>query len=154
MKSFFRKSDWLDRMSLRPLSHIRHNWELTWDDANDRYLHESDSYAELLNNLIDELGTVNPPAKYHDNEDRLAEYTRDHLGWPIRKVSGHWVGADYQSILEQGGFDDVSEKDLMLAAAGRIKAAQVRGQNHFNEMEEGHQSMLAAVLAIILYHRS
>ena len=141
-------------MALRPLSHIRHDWELLWDSENDRYLHETDSYAELLNDLIDELGTVSPPAKYHDNEDRLAEYTRDRLGWPIHKQGGRWVGADYESILEQGGFDDIDEEDLVLAAAGRIKAAQAHGQNHFDQMEEGHQRMLAAVIAIILYHRS
>jgi glycyl-tRNA synthetase len=34
---------------LRQLSHIKHNWELVWDDENEKYEPEEDSYAEKLN---------------------------------------------------------------------------------------------------------
>jgi hypothetical protein len=156
MKSFFAHSDSdsLDREVLRPLSHIRGNWELHWDHSTHRYVEEDDSYAKRLNELIAELDTATPPARYHDNEDRLAEYVRATLKWPIRKEGARWVGADYESIIEQGGFDDVDQKDLLLAAAGRIRAAQARGQDHYDRMEKSHRRLLAAVLSVILYHRT
>ncbi|MCH8856114.1 MAG: hypothetical protein IIA03_07730, partial [Proteobacteria bacterium] len=108
MKSFFAESQVLNQVVLRPLSHIRAYWELTWDAEKQEYLVEDDSFASLLNQLIEDLGQCSPPSRYHDNEDRLAEFVRDgHLNWPIRKVGNRWVGADYESILEQGGFDDI-----------------------------------------------
>lgn len=152
MRGFFVNSEEADRLVLRPLDHIRGNWELVWGE-NDQYVEEDDSYAEVLNDLIDNLGVVEPPSRYHDNEDKLAEYLQS-IGWDIRKESGRWVGADYGSILEQGGFNDVDQSELILAAAGRIKAAQDRGQNHFDDMEWGHKQMLSTVLSVILYHRS
>ena len=99
-KKFFGQSDLLDRLVLRQLSHIKHNWELVWDDENEKYEPEEDSYAEKLNQLIEELGRVNPPQKYHENEDCLAEYVVANLHWQINKVNGRWVGADYVRILE------------------------------------------------------
>ncbi len=153
-KGFFWRSDWLDRYALRPLSHIKANWELSWDHDKEEYFPEEESYAEMLNQLTTEIGKLDPPLRYHDNEDRLAEYVRDNLKWKIAKVGGQWEGADYSSILEQGGYDDIDEKDLILAAAGRIQAAMKHGQNHFDEMEEGHAVILAYVIAIILYHRT
>jgi len=63
------------------------------------------------------------------------------------------VGDDYWSIIEQGGFVDLDEKDLVELAAGRIRAAIDRGQGHFDEMEESHRSILARVLSVIGYHR-
>ena len=104
-----------------------------------------------FNQLIEDLGLVEPPEKYHTNEDGLAEYVIANLNWKINKVNGRWIGADYALILEQGGFHDI--ENLILAAAGRIKAAMDRNQNHFDDMEEFHQKMLADVIAIILYHR-
>ena len=144
----------MDYEILRPLSHIRPNWELTWDAEKQQYHEEEKSYAKQLNMLIEELHNTSPPSRYHDNEDRLAEYVLDKLRWPIRKERGRWVGADYYSIIEQGGFGDLDEKDLVLAAAGRIKAACIRGQEHYDQMEESHRRMLAAVLSVILYHRT
>jgi hypothetical protein len=153
MNHFFDDSDILDYEVLRPLSHITLNWELSWDINEKKYITEEDSFAGLLNELIDELESANPPRKYHDNEDRLAENVKRSLGWNIQKRGKFWVGADYDSIIEQGGFNDINEADLVLAAAGRIKAAQDRGQNHYDEMEQSHRRMLAAVITIILYHR-
>ncbi len=153
-KEFFRQSDLLDRLSLRPLSHIKGNWELSWDGDNEKYEPEDDSYAEKVNQLIEELGRVDPPQKYHENEDCLAEYVLDNLNWKIKKVNGRWVGQDYAVILEQSGFDDSAEENLVLAASGRIKAAIDRNQHHFDDMELSHQKMLAEVIAIILYHRT
>jgi hypothetical protein len=114
-------------MVSRELAHIRANWEPTWNNSKEKYEPEEDSYAELLNSLFDELSQAEPPSKYHDNEDRLAEYLRDNSLWNIRKVNGRWIGAPYERILEQGGFGDLGQKELVLAAAGRIKAAIDRG---------------------------
>lgn len=153
MISFFSRSEAFDYMVLRPLSHIRGNWELTWDDESKQYKEEDGSYAGIVNELLTELGQCRPPDRYHDNEDRLAEYVVKSLGWTIHKVNNRWVGMDYSSILEHGGFRDVNENNLVLATAGRVQAAIARGQNHFDDMEESHQRMLAAVMSIILYHR-
>ena len=153
-KSFFANSDLADHAILRPLSHILPNWELTWDDAANKYYEEEDSYAKMLNELIVEIEHTIPPARYHDNEDRLAENVIMHLGWKIRKEGTRWVGEDYGFIIEQGGFDDFSETELVKAAAGRIHAARIRGQNHFDEVEESHRRMLATVVVAILYHRT
>jgi hypothetical protein len=151
---FFANSSFLDSEVLRPLSHILPYWELTWDTDTQTYSEEHGSYAAVLNSLILELQTVSPPARYHDNEDRLAEYVIKNLKWPIRKEGKRWVGADYNSIIEQGCFDDSDQLELVSAAAGRIRAAIDRGQQRFDDMEESHRQMLAAVLSIILYHRT
>lgn len=153
-RKYFRNSDFLDGLVLRPLSHIKGNWEVTWDGGKQEYEPEEESYAESLNHLIDELSRVSPPTRYHDNEDRLAEYVITKLNWNIKKVGGRWTGVDYAAILEHGGFDDINQENLILASAGRIKAAIDRHQLHFDDMEPSHQKMLAAVLAIILFHRT
>lgn len=154
VKAFFANSDLLDRLVLRPLAHILSKWETTWDRENFRYALEEDSFAGSLNVLIDELASVRPPRRYHESEDALAQYVIEKLKWPIRNERGRWVGADYLAILEQGGFNDLDQHDLMLAAAGRIQAAIERGQLHFDDMEVSHCQMLAGVLSTILYHRS
>lgn len=151
---FFKKSDQLDYLALGPLSHIRGNWELVWDYEENKYKEEEDSYARMVNTLILELGECNPPNNYHDNEDRLAEYVKANLKWSIRKENGRWTGMNYERILEQGGYGDINERELVLAAAGRIYAAIKRGQLHFDDMEPSHQRMLASVVAVILYHRT
>ena len=154
MKSFFEPSIVFDHQVVRPLSHILPNWELTWDDTTGKYVEEEDSYAKLLNVLISELDSTIPPSKYHDNEDRLAEYVKKSLNWKIYKKGNRWLGMDYFSILEQGGFQDIDQNELLLAAAGRIKAAKDSGQFNFDDMEKSHREMLAAVITIILYHRT
>lgn len=154
IKDFFSWSDLFDYMVTRQLSHIKGNWELTWDHAEKEYEPEEDSYAEKINELVEELSKLDPPSRYHDNEDRLAEYCKESLNWNIKKVGGRWVGSDYASILEQGGFKDIDETNLCIAACGRVKAALDRGQMHFDDMEEFHRKMLSDVVAIILYHRS
>lgn len=153
IRDFFAWSDLFDYMVTRKLSHIRANWELTWDHDEENYEIEDDSYSGIINELVDELSNLNPPEKYHDNEDRLAEHCKNSLKWNISKVGNRWVGSDYSSILEQGGFSDVDEKDLCLAACGRVIAAIDMGQDHFDDMEKSHQDMLANVITIILYHR-
>lgn len=151
--NFFKNSDFVDYLVLRQLSHINLSWELTWDRATNEYKREEGTFAGLLNDLIVELSNTPPPEKYHDNEDALAEYVIQNLKWDIKKVGNKWIGADYDSILEQGGFEDIDEKHLVQAAAGRIKGAIDRNQLHFDDMEESHRRILAGVLAIILYHR-
>ena len=154
VRAFFSCSDTLDYLVLRPLSHIRSNWEITWDERSLSYFAEEDSYAELLNRLIEDIALSCPPVRYHDNEDKLADYVISNLKWTISKQGNLWVGADYNSIIEQGGSNGVDQCDLVLAAAGRVKAAIERGQGHFDDMEESHRRMLGAVMSVVLYHRS
>jgi len=155
VRGFFARSDFLDHCVLRPLSHIRGNWETTWNREDERYEPEEESFADKLNTLIEEMSRLQPPARYHDHEDALAERLVARYQWPIRKVGARWIGADYASILENGSpVDGGAQADLMLAATGRVHAAIRFGQIHFDEMEESHRTMLASVLTIILYRRS
>ena len=153
-KNFFSNSNLFDTLALRQLSHINGNWELTWDKSKEEYIPEDDSFSEKVNELLDQFSQMNPPSKYHDNEDRLAEYVKAKLNWNVQKIGNRWVGSEYPSILEQGAFSDIIQDELCLAAAGRIQAAIKRGQFHFDEMERFHQKMLADVIAIILFHRA
>lgn len=162
VKDFFAWSDWIDHEVLRPLSHIRANWELTWNPDTREYCPEDDSFAELLNQLVDQLDGCDPPSRYHDNEDVLGEYVQRKLNWGVKKAGRSWIASDgrrlcpttMSSFLQQGAFDDDGQVNLVRAAAGRIQAAIVRGQTHFDQMEQSHQYLLAGVLASILYHRA
>lgn len=153
VKSFFDWSEIFDHMVTRRLSHIKGAWELTWDCGTKSYKEEDGSFAKIINELVIELSELDPPLKYHDNEDRLVEYCKESLGLEIEKVGNRWVGNDYGFVLEQGGFKDFNQKNLSLAACGRVKAAIERGQLHFDDMEEFHRRMLADVIVIIFYHR-
>ncbi len=150
---FFANSDYFDYLVTRPLSHVYPLWELIWDSDSGCYQPDEDGLAQKVNEIIREVEQLSPPARYHDSEDRLAEFVIERLGWPVRKVGNRWVGGDYSVILQQGGFSDADQRELMLAAAGRIQAARRHRQSHFDEMEDSHQRMLAAVLCAILYHR-
>jgi hypothetical protein len=141
-------------MVLRPLSHIAPNWECSWDHDAGRYVPEPDSFAEDINAVVDLVACCPRPFKYHDHEDRIVESLIRKRKWPVQKRGGRWITADYAHLLEQGGFEDVSQQNLIAAASGRVHAALDFGQAHFDEMEESHLHMLAAVLTIIIYHRS
>ena len=153
MNNFFNNSEYLDRMVLKPLSHLSINWELRWNKEMMKYETEGDSLVDDLNNLIEEIGNINPPQSYHDNEDALAEYLREKMNWNIQKVGNRWNCHDYGRLLEQGGFGDINESHLVKASAGRIKAAINFGQLNFDEMEAGHQKILSFALSSIIYHR-
>ena len=109
--------------------------------------------AEEVNRLLDEISEVQPPKEYHANEDVLAEYVKSHLNWNIYKKGNRWESSDYEAIINQGSFGDEDQKNLILAAAGRIEAAIEHGQTNFDDMEYGHQKILAMVMASILYQR-
>jgi hypothetical protein len=151
-REFFAWSDSLDRAVLRPLSNIKLNWELMWDHDEKRYQPEEGSFAGDLNALIDCISAAPRPDRYHDNEDVVANYLASQPGSTLRKEGGRWKGDDYFSILERGGFRDIDQRQLRLAAVGRVCAAIEHGQRHFDEMEEGHREMLAIIMTIILYH--
>lgn len=85
---------------------------MSWNVESNTYEEESDSFAGLLNGLITQLALINPPSRYHDSEDRLAEYVQKNLNWGIHKVGARWVGADYNSILRRGSFDDEKYSDM------------------------------------------
>ena len=154
LNDFFKLSDFLNYLVLRPLSHIRGNWELTYDIDNDSYEEEEDSFARELNSLINELGNTEIPRRYHDNEDKLAQYVKETFNKEIKKVGNMWVGADYRIILQDGGFDDINEENLVQSAVGRIIAAKKCKQHHFDDMEESHRKMLSVIITLILYHRA
>ncbi|HDS1810215.1 hypothetical protein [Pseudomonas putida] len=139
IRDFFAQSDMLDYAVLRPLSHLNLCWELIWDGEG--YVDEEYTFSGILIRLIDRMASVTPPKKYHDNEDILAESVIASLKWKIEKVGNRWVGADYASILEQGS----------LATAGRVAAAIKHGQHRFDDMEDGHQTILAAALSILVF---
>ncbi|MET3722335.1 hypothetical protein [Sphingomonas trueperi] len=151
-RAFFAWSDLLDHEVLRPLSHIRLNWELMWDHDAKRYKPEEGSFAENLNELIECIAAILRPDRYHDDEDVIANYLASHPQSGVTKRGNRWVGADYFHILERGGFDDIDQQHLRRAATGRVCAAIERGQLEYDQMEEGHRKMLAAILTIILYH--
>lgn len=153
IEDFFYESNYLDKFVLKPLCHIRGTWDLFWNDESKRYLVEEDSFGAEINNLISELEAIKPPKNYHDNEDILAHYVEKKLNWGIYKINKRWTGADYKVILEQGGFGDIDEKNLLLAASGRIHAAIRFGQNRYDDMEFGHMVILSNVISIILFHR-
>jgi hypothetical protein len=158
--NFFRASEFLEHEVLRPLSHIRGGWALYVDPDTEKYEDEEDTFAWLFNHLVDKLSQATPPTNYHDSEDRLGEHVQRSLNWRIRKQGGIWVNEsgnrlspnDYLATLEQGGFRLEGDQDLLDAAAGRVRAAIRHGHTHFDEMERGHQVILAGVLAAILYH--
>ncbi|WBQ13829.1 hypothetical protein L2D00_03885 [Hyphomonadaceae bacterium BL14] len=154
IREFFAWSELLDHFVTRPLSHIAPNWELTWDHSGQCYMPEPDSLASDVNKVIEIISKLPRPQNYHDHEDEVARRLIGTSGWPIQKKMGRWIGADYRSILENGGFEDYGQLELLASAAGRTHAALDFGQKHFDAMEEGHLNMLAAVLTIILYHRT
>jgi hypothetical protein len=157
---FFTPSDLIEHEILRPLSHIRNNWDVMLDYETGRYMDEDDSFGWLFNNLINELASTETLEKYHNSEDRLAEHVKQTLSWDIKKESGFWLNkdgtrihpSDYLATLEQGGFNVDGVSYLIVAAAGRIKAAIKNNQKHFDAMEKGHRTILAGVLSAILYH--
>lgn len=159
---FFANCELVDYAVFRPLGHIRPNWDLQWDSGSNGYLIEDGSFASEFNDLIDELERTVPPKKYHDNEDALAEYVQKNLNWGICKRNGIWVNkdgsrlapSDYLVTLEQGGFHDMDETNLVHAVAGRIHAAIFRGQRRFRDVEESHRRIIGGVLSSILYHRA
>jgi hypothetical protein len=154
VEDFFYNSSFLDMHVLKPLCHIRDTSDLSWDENTKRYIVEDDSFGKEINYLITELENTNPPDNYHEHEDKLAEYVAAKCNWGIKKIKNRWTEADYKVILQEGGFDDIDEKSLVLAASGRIHAAIKFGQNHFDEMEEGHAVILSNIISIILYHRN
>lgn len=154
MIEFFDRTELLDYEVLRPLSHIRGNWELFSGTDGYHFEVEEDSFAKELSELIDEIDGAEIPARYHDNEDKLAEYVRDKFEREIKKVGNRWVGSDYRIILQDAGFFDISEYNLVQSAKGRIISAKKYNQNHYDEMEAGHRKMLAVILTLILYHRA
>lgn len=154
VEDFFYKSSFLDMFVLKPLWHIRETWDLSWCENTKRYIVEDDSFGNEFNNLITELENTISPKEYHQNENILAEYIAKKLNWDIKKINNRWTGAEYKVILEQGGFGDIDEKNLVTAARGRIDAAYRFGQKKFDEMEEGHMIILSNILSIILYHRN
>jgi flagellar hook-basal body complex protein FliE len=154
VRAFFARSDLIDHDVLRPLAHAKGTWEISWDCQTQRYEHEQDSFAKYLNVLIDDIADTAISAHYHDNEDVVANYLASKPESKIEKKAGRWIGASYGWILEQGGFDDIDQGELLTSAIGRVAAALERGQMTYDEMEQGHRLMLADVLTIILYHRS
>lgn len=160
--AFFENSTYLDLLSLKPLSHIHPHWELIWNNKNEKYTPEENSFAGKLNEVLAELDRISPPEDYHKFEDIIIEHVEKEKNGKVLKIKGEWVKnikdeiqkAEYDSLLEQGSFDDPYEYNLLKAAKGRMKAALERDQNHFDDMEHSHQIVLATIISIILYQRA
>lgn len=120
IRSFFAVSDFLEHEVLLPLSHIRNGWELYVDSGTGRYEDEEDTFAWLLSHLIYELARAEPPEKYHDSEDGLAEHVQNSWNWRIEKHGNVWKNesgkrldpSDYLATLKQGGFRLDGDRDL------------------------------------------
>ena len=151
---FFYRSELLDYEVLKPLSHIRGNWELSSSFGDFHFQIEENSFAKELSELIDEIENIKIPKRYHDNEDMLSIYVQEKFNKEIKKVGKRWIGGPYKIILQDGGLFDIDEKNLVQSAKGRIIAAKIHNQNHYDDMELGHRKMLAVILTLILYHRS
>ncbi len=52
IRDFFAQSDAADYLVVRPLSHIRANWELRWDTTANGWAPEEGSYAQAFNVLV------------------------------------------------------------------------------------------------------
>ncbi|GHY52645.1 hypothetical protein VCSRO70_3444 [Vibrio cholerae] len=150
MRKFFENCDYFERLVTKPLYYIKHEYELNWLDG--KLIESEDSFACYLNQLFDELDNVVAPEYYHQYEDIIAKYCE--LDEPtIRKKGKLWVGQDYGWIIENGAYDDIDQENLVLAIAGRVKAAQRFHQNTFDEMEERHRVMLSELIQCFIYHR-
>lgn len=153
IKEFLSNSEELDIYVTKQLSHIAPNWELTWNEEIDKYIEEEDSFAMLLNKLIGDLEQTEILEDYHEKEDIVARYVNTFLNWDIVKNGKRWEGAEYRTILNQGGFLDENQENLKFCAVGRIRVALQYGQFGFDDMESGHKKILGDILATILYHR-
>ncbi|PKG39620.1 hypothetical protein [Psychromonas sp. Urea-02u-13] len=150
MRSFFENSDYFERLVTKPLFYIKPDYELDWKDG--KLIESDDSFAKVLNQLLDKLDSIEAPKNYHLHEDILAEYCS--LEEPtVYKKGKLWLGQDYGWILENGAYEDIDEVNLTFAILGRVKAAFLRKQNTFDEMEERHRAMLSELLQCFIYHR-
>lgn len=161
---FFYRSDRLDYTTLRPLSHVRSNWELVGSESGDPlFEEEEDSYAENLNVLIDEIAAASPSYDYHKLENQIAaDYTDAINGryflkgtlWHDKQTGQPIQKDDVGHMMEQAssGSDDVP--GLVLAAAGRIATAMSYSVGNFDDLDRGHMEMLAIDLMTILFRRS
>ncbi|PHR71091.1 MAG: hypothetical protein COA66_10240 [Arcobacter sp.] len=141
VEKFFFKSDMFDVLILEPLEHIRGNTDLTYDGILHFFTPEGNSFADEVNQMLKELHNTIVPNAYHENEDILANNVIKRHKWNIYKENSRWKGNDYDEL------------NLLAAAAGRIKSAFDHNTLHFDDMEKGHQKILADILSIILYHR-
>ena len=152
IRQFFSNSDVLDYLVLRPLSHITSSWEAKWEPSRSRYEPEPGTFTADLNAVIELIATCDQQAHYHEHENSLVERVISD-GWPIQKKRSRWIVADYPSILERGAFRDLHQQDIISAASGRVSAALLHNQMHIDGMENGHRTMLTALMSIIIYHR-
>ncbi|MDG1286323.1 MAG: hypothetical protein P8P30_02025 [Rickettsiales bacterium] len=160
---FFARSDWLDYAVLRPLSHVAGNWELTPDGKF--YKAEEDSLADHLNILIDEIAKTHPPISYHYHENSIASQHRDTKDGSVilSKSKNIWLDpitkkpisiAQVGHYIEQSAARGVDDSELVAAASGRVARSISCDVNHFDDLDQGHLSMLAEIMSIILFMRS
>ena len=153
VRRFYAWCDSLDRFVLRPLSHIAPNWEATWSHGLQQYVPEHDSFAQDLNEIIERIAICPRPSAYHSHEDAIIETSIRKSGWPVQKKGNRWITTDYRSLLQSGSFYDLEQLNLIAAAAGRTQAAMDFDQMSYDNMEEGHQYILSAILSLIIYQR-
>ncbi|MFC3023596.1 hypothetical protein ACFODT_07140 [Vibrio zhugei] len=81
--NFFANSESILDYVLKPLEHIRSNWDVIWDC--DKYLEEENSFGAELNALINEIAETKAPDNYHKYEDKVAFFQSK--TWDFRRFS-------------------------------------------------------------------
>lgn len=162
--TFFYRSDQLDYTTLRPLSHVMCNWELTSSESGDPlFEEEEDSYAAHLNVLIDEIAATSPPSDYHAFENQIAAEHNGAIEGRYFLKGGLWYDNETSQLIQKddvghmmeqasSAWDDIPE--LVLATAGRVATAMRHGVMEFDDLDQGHMEMMAIDLMTILFRRS
>lgn len=158
--SFFYRSDYLDYVVLRPLSHVAPNWELVI--GGDYLFEEEDgSLAAHLNVLVEEISLIVPSIDYHSYENNILYNYSNFLNkyqlkgkiWHDKSTGLPLDKSEIGYMIEQGSSGQVDVPDLVMAAAGRIATSMYYGVDHFDKLDSGHMAMLGIIITIILFRR-
>jgi len=151
---FFADSHWIEFYVTRPLQHIAGAYEIDWDEELRQYVPVDvpleTTLVSQLNDVLETVEALEPKQGYHDFEDKILSSMT--ARYPLFKIGKLWLGEDYATMLEYGGWQQ--QHGILLAAAGRVRAAKKRGQHHFDEMHEAHRDVLGELLAIAVFYLS
>jgi len=148
-----------DEEVTKPLEHIAHNYELTWDHEAQRFEEEELSFAPILNSLIDELAKTSSYADYHqfvDDELLASSFANEVIYlegklWRETKTQEPLNPEDIGHYLEQHTMGGYLPVNLTKSVSSRIRAAQKAGVENWDDLDDGHRKMLAELIVVILY---
>lgn len=143
----------------KPLEHIAHNYELTWDHDAQKFEEEELSFAPVLNLLIDELAKTPSYDHYHkfvDDELMASRFANEVIyledkRWRESKTREPLKPEDIGHYLEQHTIGGYIPRNLTKSVSSRIRAAQKAGVNNWDDLDDGHRKMLAELIVVILY---